>query len=202
MDVFAENDKIANQEYLWSGCDEGSAALEKIIHEKLDSLSGEGLKKIVEVDLPRMLALLEKSIAGHCDNLEEVVKRNKRLRLGDIDRIEGSSGRNKRLSNWEDVTVTVGPLPKIVMFIFAGESTVNESTGHWSCSVAKVVNSFLNSIQFDGTEYGTSELESIARKRADEITGARVSLSEAAIEVLSVPRGETQLGLERGRTKF
>ena len=64
------------------------------------------------------------------------------------------------------------------MFKIAVESTVNESTGRGCCNAAKVVRSFLSSTLFNGTEHGTSELESIARKRADKITGAQVSVSE------------------------
>ena len=115
--------------------------------------------------------------------------------------VEGCSSGKKCLSTGEDLTVLGGPPSKSVMFNIAGESTFHESTARRSCSVANLGYSFRIPFQFDGTEYGTSELLSIARKRADENTGARVSVSQA-IDVLSVPGSETQHGLRKGPRKF
>ena len=67
--------------------------------------------------------------------------------------------------------------------------------------MANVEYSFLSSSQFDGTEYGTSELESVVRKRADEITETRVSVI-GVINDLPVPTSETQPGLGKGCTKY
>ena len=139
VEVVAENVRIASQECLLSSGDGGSVALERILHEKLDALSAEGLEEIVEVDPSGMLPLLEESNVWHRDNVEEVVERGERLRLGDMDCIllsqlvEGSSGANERLSSGEDVTALGGPPPKIVKFNSAGGNIINESTIRRAC---------------------------------------------------------------------
>ena len=86
-----------------SSSDEGSVALERFLHDRLDYLRGEGLEKIVEVDPSGKLALLDESNFGHREDVEKAVERGEHLTLGDMDRIlrselaEGSSGANKRL---------------------------------------------------------------------------------------------------------
>ena len=52
---------IDSQESLLSSCDEGSEGLEKLLRDKLDSLSGEGLERFVEVDPTVVLQLLHDS---------------------------------------------------------------------------------------------------------------------------------------------
>ena len=207
MDVVTENVRIASQECLLSSSGDEIVALERFLHEKLDVLNGLGLKKVVEVDPSGILALSEQLNVGHRDIVDEVVERHECLRLSDMDRIlrselvEGSSRATKRLSSGEDVTVLGGPPPKSNMLKIAGQSAVNELTGREFCSVANLGHSFLSSSQFDGTGYATSEFDSMAPKTADEITEVRGSVSDA-IDVLSVPRGETQHGLGKGLTKF
>ena len=207
MNVVAENVKIASQVCVLSSGEEASRALKMFLHERLDVLSGEVLEKIVEVDMSRMLAFLEKSNVGHRHIVGEQVEKSEQSTLGDVDRIlrselvEGDSSANKSLSSGEGLTVWGGPPWNSVMFNLVSESTVHESTDRRSGSVANLGQSFLSTPLFDGTEYGTSELESLARKRTDEFTRSRVSVSEA-IHVLSVPRGETQTGLFKGHTRL
>ena len=134
LDVVTQDVRFAKQGCLLCSSDEGSVALERFLHEKLDALSGEGLEKIVEVDPSGMLALLEKSNVGHRDNVQGVVERKERLKLGDMDSIlrselvERSSGAKKRFSTEEDVTSMAGTPPQSVMFNIYGKSTLNEST--------------------------------------------------------------------------
>ena len=65
MNVVAENVRMATQECLLSTSEGVSRFLERFLHERLDPLSGEGLDKIVEVDVFGMLALLKESNVGH-----------------------------------------------------------------------------------------------------------------------------------------
>ena len=58
-----------------------------------------------------------------------------------------------------------------------------------------------STFQYSGTDYGTSELESIARKKADEPVGANGCVGSAEGFWLSF-RTETQPGFGTGRTKY
>ena len=53
---------VGGQECLLSSCDEGSEGLEKFLRDKLDSFSGEGLDRIVEVDPTVVLELLDETL--------------------------------------------------------------------------------------------------------------------------------------------
>ena len=109
----------------------------------------------------------------------------------------GTGGASKRLSSEVEVTM-LGELPsKCVMFDIASGSNLHESTSHGLLGVANVGHS---SSQFDGTDYGASELESITRRQANEATGARVS-RVGAVDVLTVAEGETREGLSSDCTK-
>ena len=50
------------RECLLSSSDEGSEGLEKFLRDKLDSFSGEGLDRIVEVDPTVVLELLDENL--------------------------------------------------------------------------------------------------------------------------------------------
>ena len=77
-DVVTEDVRIASQECLLSSSGKGSVALERLLHEKLDILSAERLQKIGEVDQ-------SESNMGKGINVEKVVDRNERLKLGGMD---------------------------------------------------------------------------------------------------------------------
>ena len=53
---------VGSHECLMSSSDEGSEGLEKLSRDKLDPLSSEGLKRIVEVDRPVVLELLNENL--------------------------------------------------------------------------------------------------------------------------------------------
>ena len=53
---------IGSQECLLSSSDKGNERLAKSLRDKLDSLSGEGLERIVEVDITVVLELLDESL--------------------------------------------------------------------------------------------------------------------------------------------
>ena len=60
-DVVTNGASVVSQECLLSSNDKGSGALGRLLPDKLDSLSGEGLERIVEVDQSGVLALLDES---------------------------------------------------------------------------------------------------------------------------------------------
>ena len=53
---------VGDQECLLSCSDEGSEGLEMFLRDKLDSFSGEGLNRIVEVDPTVVLELLDENL--------------------------------------------------------------------------------------------------------------------------------------------
>ena len=61
--------------------------------------------------------------------------------------------------------------------------------------------SFPSSSRFDETESGTSELESIARRRAGSLSGGRV-FEAVESNLLAVSGATVQLGLGAGRSKY
>ena len=63
--------------------------------------------------------------------------------------------------------------------------------------------SVTNTSQFGGTNYGTSELEYISRKKANQPIGAKVCVGSAEAERLSLySRTETHGDQSTGRTKY
>ena len=82
---------VGCQECLLSSSDEGSEGLEKFLRDKLDSFSGQGLDKIVEVDPTGVFELLFKNLAGRGSTVSDVVAVDEempRSRLADILRLE------------------------------------------------------------------------------------------------------------------
>ena len=70
VDIVAKSISVASRECLFSNSVEGSGALESFLHDKLDSLSGEGLERIVEADPSGVLVSLDeiggnRLIGGH-----------------------------------------------------------------------------------------------------------------------------------------
>ena len=56
---------VVSQECLFSSSDEGSEGLEKLLRDKLESLGGDGIENIAEVDAAGVLELLISSLVDH-----------------------------------------------------------------------------------------------------------------------------------------
>ena len=111
-----------------------------------------------------------------------------------------SCGTKRPLSSDVVVERLGGPRLESFMFDIQSGSYTCESSSRNFFGMSIVGQSVPKTSQYDGTDYATSELESIARKKADEPVGAIVCVGSA--ERFSLySRTETHLGLGTGRTK-
>ena len=149
------------------------------LREKLDSFSCEGLEKIVEKDAAGVLDLLVDSGVEHSDSRVGKVCANKEevWPLGGAYGVlrselnqEISDGANKRRLHAVDASVSEGPPLKSVAFQFGNDGGRLSSAGCEMFGVSDAGQSFPGSSWHDGT----SELESVARRWADEPTENRV----------------------------
>ena len=78
---------VSGQECLMSSSDEGSEGLEKFLRDKLNSIGGEGLDRIVEVDPTVVLEMLAENLANRGStrsNMVAVDEQMPRSRVDDI----------------------------------------------------------------------------------------------------------------------
>ena len=169
---------VSSQECLLSSSDEGSEGLEKFLRDKLESLGGQGIENIVEVDPAGVLDLLDANLMDRGNPGNGVVTVDDELprsRVGDILRSElrekNIGGGSKRPLCDVDIGVADERPSKSVAFDTddAGGRLFSER-----CTLVGVSDagqSFPSSSRPDDTDYGTSELESIARRRVDDLRG-------------------------------
>ena len=72
-DTIKESMNAGGEECLLSISDEGSEGLEKLLRDKLDSFSGEGLDKILEVDPTLVLEIMDENLVDHDSTGSNVV---------------------------------------------------------------------------------------------------------------------------------
>ena len=206
-DTSEERVVLSSQECLMSSSDDGSEGLRKFMRDKLDSFGGEGLDKVVEVDPAVVLELLEDILVDRGNTGNNVVAVDEgmsRSRVDDVSPLEfqekQSDSVSKRPLGDVDVSAVDERPSKSVAFQF---DVVGGRLSSGRCEVVGVSNSeqsFPSSSRLDDTEYGTSELESIARKRVGDVSGR---VCEAAGLDLSCSSGATvQHGLGAGRSKY
>ena len=65
VDVVSKKVFGVSHECLLSSSDKGSGALERLLHDKLDSFSEEGLERIAKADPSVIMALIDESGGGH-----------------------------------------------------------------------------------------------------------------------------------------
>ena len=90
---------INSQECLVSSSDKGSEGLEYFLRDKLDSLSDEGLERIVEVDPTVVLELLDECLVHHDNTGSNVVAIDKEMSKSPVDYILCSELQEKRLDS-------------------------------------------------------------------------------------------------------
>ena len=174
----------------------------------MDSFKGEGLDKIVEVDSSVVLELLDENLKDRGSTGSNVVAFDKEMpksRVDDYSRSELQETEIGSVSKQPLCDVDVGAADerpsKSVVFQFGNAGGRLSSAGCEFVGVSDAGQSFPSSSRPDDTEYGTSELESIARKRADDVSGRRVH--EATGMGLPCPSGTSvQHGLGTGRSKY
>ena len=88
---------IASQELLLSSSEKGSKALEKSFHDKLDSLTGKGLERVVDVDPNVVHELLDESLLERGKAKSNVVPGDKEIPRSRVDHILQLNLKEKRL---------------------------------------------------------------------------------------------------------
>ena len=159
----------------------------------------------MEVDPTVVLGLLDEDLVDRGSTGSNVVAFHEempRSRVDDILRSELQEKRNGSVSKRPLCDVDVGAADerpsKSVAFQF-DDAGGRLYSGCELVGVSDAGQSFLSSSRPDDTDFGTSELESIARKRVDDVSGRRVH--EAAGMGLPCYSGTTvQHGLRTGRS--
>ena len=90
---------VSSQECLLSSSDEGVEGLEKFLRDELDSISGEGLDRFVEVDPTVVLELLDGTLVDHGNTGSNVVPVNNERRRSHVDDILRSELKEKRIGS-------------------------------------------------------------------------------------------------------
>ena len=199
---------VSSQECLLSSSDEGSQGLEKFLRDKLESIGGEGIENIVEVDPAGVLDLLNANLMDRGNPGCGVVTVDDEIPRSRVDDILRSELREKNIGGGSkqplcdvDIGVADGRPSKSVAFDIddAGGRMFSEK-----CTLVGVSDagqSFSSSSRPDDTDYGTFELESIARRRVDGLSGGR--FCETAESDLPGFSGATvQPGLAAGLSKY
>ena len=198
---------VGSQQCLLSSSDEGSEVLEKFLRDKLESFGGDGIENIVEVDPAGVLELLDANV--DCGNTGSGVvtidHEIPKSRVDDIllSELRGKKirGGSKRPSCEVDIGVADERPSKSVAFQFddAGGRLFSER-----CTLVGVSDagqSFPSSFRPDDTDYGTSELELIARRRVGDLSGGRVC-GTAESDLPGSSGTTVQHGLGTGRSKY
>ena len=176
--VNKENLTVGSQECLLSTSDEGSERLEKFLRDKLESFGSEGIENFVEVDPAGVLELLDANLIDRGNTGSGVVTVDDEIPRSRVDDILRSELREKNIGGGSrrplcdvDTGVADERPSKSVAFeiddaggrLFAERCTL--------VGVSDAGQSFPSSSRPDDTEYGTSELESIARRRVGNLSG-------------------------------
>ena len=207
-DVNKEYSIVGSQKCILSSSNEGSEGLEKFLHDKLESFGGEGIENIVEVDPAGVLELLDASLVDRGNTGSGVVTADDEIPRSLVDDILRSELREKTIGGGSkrplcDVDIGVAnerPLKSVAFEIDdAGDRLFAER-----CSLVGVSDagqSFPSSSRPDDTDYGTSELESIARRRVGDLSGGWVfEVAEPDLPTVSGAAVRPDLGV--GRSKY
>ena len=206
--VDKESFAVGSQECLLSSSDEGSEGLQKILRDKLEALGGDGIESIAEVDPAGVLELLDSNLVNRDNTGRGMVTGDNEFPRSQVDKIlraelggqEIGVGMKRPLCDVELDVADERP-SKSVAF------DVEDSIGKSVCNRYPVIGmsdtgqSFPSSSRLDETEYGTSELESIARRRVDNLSGVRV-FEVLESDLRAVSGATAQPGLGGGRSKY
>ena len=206
--VDKEGFAVGSQECLLSSSDEGSEGLQKFLRDKLESLRGGEIENIVEVDPAGVLELLDSDLVNRDNTGRGMVTGDNEFPRSQVDKIlraelggqEIGVGMKRPLCDVELDVADERP-SKSVAF------DVEDSIGKWVCNRYPVIGmsdagqSFPSSSRLDETEYGTSELESIAQRRVDNLGGGRF-FEAVESNLPAVSGASVQPGLRGERSKY
>ena len=151
------------------------------MRHKLDPFSSEGLDRIVEVDPTVVLELLDENLVDRGSTgsnvvaVDEVMPRSRvdDILLPELQEKKIGSVSKRPLSDMDVVAADERPSESVAFeFDSVGGRLSYEGCG--LVGVSDAGQSFPGSSRPDDTYNGTSELESIARKRVDNVSGRRV----------------------------
>ena len=191
-----------------SSSDEGSEGLEKFLRNKPESFGGEGIENIVEIDPVGGLDLWDANLMDRNNPGSDVLTVDDeipRSRVDDILRSElgakNIGGGSKRpLCDVDNGVADERPSKSVAFDIDdAGGRLFSER-----CTLVGVSDagqSFPSSSRPDDTDHGTSELESIARRRVGDLSRGRVC-ETAESHVPGFSGATVQPGLGAGRSKY
>ena len=206
--VDKEGFAVGSQECVLSSSDEGSEGLQKFLRDKLESLRGGEIENIVEVDPAGVLELLDSDLVNRDSTGRGMVTGDNEFPRSQVDKIlraelggqEIGVGMKRPLCDVELDVADERP-SKSVAF------DVEDSIGKSVCNRYPVIGmsdagqSFPSSSRLDETEYGTSELESIARRRVDNLGGGWF-FEAVESNLPAVSGASVQPGLGGGRSKY
>ena len=207
-DVNKECLTVGSQECLLSSSDEGSEGLEKFLRDKLESFVGEGIENNVELHPAGVFELLDAILMDRGNTGNGVVIVDNEIPTSRVDDILRSELREKIIGGGSkrplcdvDNGVADERPSKSVAFeiddaggkLFAERCTL--------VGVSDAGQSFPSSSRPDDTDYGTSELESIARRRVGDLSGGRVC-ETAGSDLPGFSGATVQPGLGAGRSNY
>ena len=208
VNVNAESLVVGSQDCLLSSSDEGSEGLEEFLRDKLESLGGDGIENSAEVDPGGVFELLDSNLVDPDNTGSAMVTVGDKFPRSQVDEILRAELGGKKM-----VVGSKRPLCDVELDVADQRPSksvafeVGDSIGKSVCNRYTVIGvsdagqSFPSSSRLDDTEYGTSELESIARRRVDNLSGGRVF--EAVESDLPAVSGATvESGLGAGHSKY
>ena len=203
--VDKESFAVVSQECLLSSSDEGSEGLEKCLRDKLESLGGDGIENIAEVDPAGVLDLLDSTLVDRDNTGSGMVTVDDKFPRSQVDEILRAELGGKKIgvgSKRPLCDVELGVADERPSKSVAFE--VDDSGGKSFCDRYTVIGLsdagqlFPISSRPNDTEYGTSELESIARRRVGSLGGGRVfEVVEPDLQAVSGATVQPGLGAER-----
>ena len=206
--VNKESFAVVSQKRLLSSSDEGSEGLEKFLRDELELLGGDGIENTAEVDPAGVLELLDSNLVDRDNTGSGMVTVDREIPRSRVDDILRSELGGKKIGGGSrrplcelELGVADERPSKNVAF------EVDDSGGKSFCDRYTVIGvsdagqSFPSSSRPDDTEYGTSELESIARRRVGSLGGGRV-LESVEPDLPAVSGATVQPGLGAGRSKY
>ena len=172
---------VGSQECLLSSSDEGSEGLEKFLRDELESFGGEGIENIVEVDPAGVLELLDANLMDRGNTGSGVVTVDEEIARSRVDDILRSELREKKIGGGSkrplcDVDIGMADERPSKSVAFENDDAGDRlfSERRTLVGVSDAGQSFPSSSRPDDTDYGTSELESIARRRDGDVSERRV----------------------------
>ena len=207
-DVNKDCSIVGSQECRLSRSDGGSKGLVKFLRDKLESFGGKGIEKFVQVDPAGALEMLDENLMDRGNTGSGVVTVDDEILRSQVDDILRSELQEKNIgggNKWPFCDVDIGVADERPSKSVAFE--IDDAGGRLfaeRCTLVGVSDagqSFPSSFRPDETDYGTFELESIARRRVGDVSERRVC-EAAGLDLPGFSGAPVQPGLGAGRSIY